>query len=308
MTFSSYRLEWSYLTELPDTPGPYKYADEAHCEFLIRFLDLPRGPDHCAFLSINVVTVAKAVKLGVESRRAYLVADNMTREDFREHATRDVVRAFDALPRREALARLNEQYVWRDQDFRDEFRADALRVDELRELIEEAFAGVTRGEGVTLHEALARDDYANPEQLAAARARDEDTDWHDVNREVMAAHCEFFSYLDAAGYCYYLPAAMLLSLDADACSSSSTPQRTYWSLLPGVAPRDFGKGLGQAFDSEVVISTCGFTAAQVRAIYRFACYMAISADEGVDEEQLPSLRKWRASAARRGDRSQGRDS
>jgi hypothetical protein len=76
---------------------------------------------------------------------------------------------------------------------------------------------------------------------------------------------------------------------------SDTPQRTYWSLMPTVAPRDFGWGHGKRFDSEAFITSCGFTDVQVHAIYRFLCFMAI---ECVHEEQLPALRQWRSSAHR----------
>ena len=302
MVNTSYRLEWSYLGELPEVAGiPYKYKDEAHCAFLIRFLDVPPGDGHCAFLCVNVVTPAKAAELGVgpDGRRGYFVAEAMTREDFCRRVTEDVRRAFDQWPRPQALARLDETYVWEDQDYRDEFLDDVPRGEDLAALIEEAFAGVTRGEGVTLHEALAEDDYADPDVLAAARARDQDSDWHDVPRDVLSARCEFFSYLDAAGYRYYLPAAMLLSLDAAERNQSDTPQRTYWSLLPLSAPRDFGKGQGETFDVEAFIASNAFTEAQVRAIYRFLCFMACEGDEGVDEEQLPAMRKWRESARRR---------
>ena len=116
----------------------------------------------------------------------------------------------------------------------------------------------------------------------------------------MSARCEFFSYLDPAGFRYYLPAAMLLSLDPAERARSETPQRTYWSLLgPAIAPRDFGKGMGQAFDVEACIAQCEFTDAQVGAIYRFLCFMAVDGDEGVDEEQLPAMRRWRESLGRR---------
>ena len=301
MANASYCIEWSYLGELPEVAGiPYK-RDEANCDFLIRFLDVPPGNGHCAFLCVNVITPARAAELGVgpNGRRGYLVADAMTREDFCRRVTEDVRRAFDQLPRPQALAQLDETYIWRDQDYRDEFLDDVPRVEDLAALIEEAFAGVTRGEGVTLHEAIAEGDYAAPDAVAAARALDQDSDWHDVPRDVLAAHSELFSYLDAAGHRYYLPAVMLFSLDAAARNRSETPLSAYWSLLPRLDVRDFGKGKGKTFDVEAFIASRAFTDAQVRAIYRFLCFMACEAGEGVDEEELPAMRKWRESARRR---------
>jgi len=304
MASESYRLEWRYLGELSDADAAdvSHQPNEAHCSFLIRFLDVPRGDGHCAFLAVNVISSAKAAELGIgpEGRRAYLVADTMTRTAFCRRVTDDVTRAFDQLPRPQALARLDQTYVWENQDYRDEFRGDGIGVADLRLLIEHAFSGVTRGEGVTLREALAIDDYASPEDRAAARTQDRDVDWHDAPREILSARCEFFSYLDTAGFRYYLPAAMLLSLDAADGRQSETPQRTYWSLLgPPIAPRDFGKGLGKAFDVEAFIARCEFNETQVHAIYRFLCFMAVEGGEGVDEEQLPAMRKWRDSVGRR---------
>jgi hypothetical protein len=298
----SYRLEWSYLGELSDVPGASYRQGEAHCDFLIRFLDVPPGEGHCAFLCVSVVTSAKAAELGIgpHGRRAYLVADTMTQAAFRRRVTDDVTSAFHRLPRHLALSQLDETYVWRNQDYRDEFGGDRIGAAELHMLIEHAFTGVTRGEGITLHEAIAEDDCATPEGLAAARAQDRDVDWHDAPREVLSARCEFFSYLDPPGFRYYLPAAMLLSLDAAERGRSETPKRTYWSLLgPPIAPRDFGKGLGKTFDVEAFIARCEFTDAQVGAIYRFLCFMAVDGDEGVDEEKLPVLRSWRESVGRR---------
>ena len=60
-------------------------------------------------------------------------------------------------------------------------------------------------------------------------------------------------------------------------------------MLPTVAPRDFGKGHGGRFDVEAFITGCGFDGPQVQALYAFLCFMAVVADEGVDEEQLPAI-------------------
>ena len=101
MTNETYRIEWNYLSELSDDAAtPYPYGHEAHCGFLIRFLDMAPGDGHCVFLSVNVITTAKAAELGIgpEGRRAYVVADRMTQEDFRRRVTDDVTRAFGELP------------------------------------------------------------------------------------------------------------------------------------------------------------------------------------------------------------------
>lgn len=183
----TYRIEFLHLSRLSDGAGiPRLRGGEAHCQFLIRFLEVPSGDGHCAFLSVNVVNTATAAELGIgpDGRRAYLVADIMTQEDFRRRVAHDVSSALNELPRDQALTRLDQTYVYQ-QDYRDEFRGDRIGVADLHLLIERSFAGVIRGEGVTLHEALAKDDWGSPEDLAAARALD--VDWHDAPREFMSS-------------------------------------------------------------------------------------------------------------------------
>lgn len=293
-----YRIEWSYLAELADGKRPNA---EAHCSFLIRFLETPLGRGHCAFFGMNVVTPEKAREIGLDpaGRRGFLVVENLTQAAFQHRVTTDVAVAFTGRDKLDALAVLDRKYILEAQDFRAEFVADAPTAEAMRALIETAFAGVSRGSGVTLREALAEDDYAGPEAKQAARELDTDTDWHDAPVDVMRERCEFFSYLDAPGFRYYIPAAMRFSLELANRESSETPQRTYWSLLPTIAPRDYGKGHSHAFDPEALIASCGFDGPQVRALYAFLCFMAVVADEGVDEEQLEPMRKWRAAARAR---------
>lgn len=293
MVGNTYTIEWRYLEELADGARP---SDEAYCSFLVRFTDRPPGPGHCWFFGVNVVTPNKAHELDipVSGLRAYLVVEAMVKADFQARVTNDVQLALSGRSRDDASALLDATYVFENQDFRNEFAGDAPSARDLITQITEAFQGVTLGNGVSLHQAIAADDYAGPEAYAAARALDTDTDWRDAPREVMASRCEFFSYLDGEGFRYYIPAAMCFSVEHN--GESDTPQRTYWSLLPTVAPRDFGKGHGQRFDCAAFIARCGFNDAQIRAVYAFLCFMAVAREEGVDEEQLPAMRAWRTAA------------
>src|SRR5262245_3540002 len=104
----AYRIEWTYLGELPEGTADGLNPAEAHCSFLIRFLDVPPGPGHCAFLAVNVITPAKAADLGIGpvGRRGYLVDAAMTRAGFRRRVTQEVKRAMQDLPCQEALAQL----------------------------------------------------------------------------------------------------------------------------------------------------------------------------------------------------------
>ncbi len=86
---------------------------------------------------------------------------------------------------------------------------------ELCPLIEAAFAGVTLGPGVGLEEALAIDDYLDFETRAAYRARDEKLDWRKISFEKLCQYNSSFSFLDAAGARFHLPAYMICELNGE---------------------------------------------------------------------------------------------
>jgi len=81
--------------------------------------------------------------------------------------------------------------------------------------IEAAFAGVTLGNGVGLHEARGLDDYADHATLAAYRAKDEKHDWHRITAEALN-HCNSsLSFFDAKGMRFHLPAYLIAELNGD---------------------------------------------------------------------------------------------
>lgn len=71
---------------------------------------------------------------------------------------------------------------------------------------------------------------------------------------------------------------------------------TYLAVLPTVAPREIGRGMGAAFDLDSFLQEHSFTAMQVNAIYRFICFMAIRAEHGMDEDQFAAVKKWKQAA------------
>ena len=75
-----------------------------------------------------------------------------------------------------------------------------------------AFRRVKRGRGVTLHEAVALDDYAPDEEQRAARHKDTERRWQAVPDAVLGDNNAIFSFLDARGFRYYLPAYMIWEL------------------------------------------------------------------------------------------------
>ena len=94
---------------------------------------------------------------------------------------------------------------------------DSVRVDKdaLIAEIATAFAGVSRGEGTSLHEAEEMDCHGSPAELAAARKLDVDTRWQEVPGDWIESFSSAYSFLDATGLRYYLPATMIWTLKGE---------------------------------------------------------------------------------------------
>lgn len=84
---------------------------------------------------------------------------------------------------------------------------------EVEREIRAAFASVTRVGGVSWSESFEIDDQADEPELAAARASNTDRHWSELLSDARwHPDCGSggFSFLDAVGFRYYLPAAMVL--------------------------------------------------------------------------------------------------
>ncbi len=110
---------------------------------------------------------------------------------------------------------------------------------ELIELIKAAFKGVSRQGGVSWSETDVIDDYGTDEERRLAREGDSDQDWFEVAsipRFSKDGGWGSFCFLDAIGFHYYLPAAMIQSLvldqvyDCDVFDFSEV-----WRLLDGIS-------------------------------------------------------------------------
>jgi len=86
------------------------------------------------------------------------------------------------------------------------------RADELCRQIEHAFADVTLGDGIGLWEAQGLDDRDDERKCLAYRARDEKWNWKTVPVADLNACNSSPSFLDAAGFRFYLPAFMCAEL------------------------------------------------------------------------------------------------
>ncbi len=79
----------------------------------------------------------------------------------------------------------------------------------LRISIENAFSGVTLGDGIGLWQAQAIDDYEEEKEQLKARSRDEKNDWTKFDgNELIRCHSSL-SFFDADGMRFHLPAFML---------------------------------------------------------------------------------------------------
>lgn len=93
-----------------------------------------------------------------------------------------------------------------------------------------AFDGVSRGGGISLHEAEEIDCHGSLEERARARLLDGETRWQEVPAETIEGLPSAPTFLDADGLRYYLPALMVWSLKYGKQSESATTD-TVLSLL-----------------------------------------------------------------------------
>jgi hypothetical protein len=98
--------------------------------------------------------------------------------------------------------------------------------------IERAFDGVARDDGITLHEAVALDDYASDDERTQARLRDTESRWQDVPEEDIEEQYTIFSFLDDKGFRYYLPAYMTWMLRNFDHTHSASLDSTVYALEP----------------------------------------------------------------------------
>lgn len=107
---------------------------------------------------------------------------------------------------------------------------DTLAENALLALIEQitaAFDGVTREDGITLHEARALDDYADTKK---AREIDYDRRWQDVPDEWLEKFDDVFPFFDPKGFRYYIPAYMIWCLKNYNTSNSNSLHSTIYAL------------------------------------------------------------------------------
>lgn len=90
--------------------------------------------------------------------------------------------------------------------------------DFVLKMIRDAFDGVELGSGVSMHETQVLDDYGTDKERKEARAKDPQADWRVLLKDedfkkIMSSGWGGMSFLDADGFRFHLPAAMILAIE-----------------------------------------------------------------------------------------------
>jgi hypothetical protein len=78
--------------------------------------------------------------------------------------------------------------------------------------IEAAFDGVELGNGTSLHQGRALDDYQPEEAVRQARDADTESRWQEIPDEKVETLWDALSFLDAEGFRFYIPRFMIYAL------------------------------------------------------------------------------------------------
>jgi hypothetical protein len=143
------------------------------------------------------------------------------------------------------------------------------RKEQLLEQIQYAFSEVERGDGISLHEASAMDDYASEAERQLARLKDADAHWTEVPDEHISQNHAVFSFLDIKGHRYYAPAFMSWLIRTGYDTSSNSAESAQFAFDP------WGKVEGGHHYPPHEI----FTPAQCKCIAQYLLYIYEQLDE-----------------------------
>lgn len=152
-------------------------------------------------------------------------------------------------------------------------------VETLTQEIAVAFADVQRLDGITLHEADVLDSYGSDEERAAARLRDTDRHWSEVDTQAIERLSSALSFLDPKGFHYYLPAHMCWALRSYGTTSSATLTSLLFALRIGRWYKGDEPGAEPIPERFRILST-----AQARTVCRFLRFFAAYGDSEGEAE------------------------
>jgi hypothetical protein len=84
-----------------------------------------------------------------------------------------------------------------------------LEVEDLLAEIEATFGPVRLGDGTSLHQADALDDYSPPDVVAAARSFDTEERWQDIPDDKVDHFDHALAFMDAEGFRFHVPRFMV---------------------------------------------------------------------------------------------------
>jgi hypothetical protein len=152
-----------------------------------------------------------------------------------------------------------------------------------------AFDGVAREDGITLHEAIAIDDGATPQEQSAGRRPDTEQRWQDVPDDTIIACQSALSFLDPKGFRYYLPAFMVCSLRDRGNDAGRLVDTCEHHLL-----YESGNSLRQS-EPRLIAARYGFTDAQCNSIVHFLRFEVGNNNDELTTKPIATLQavaKW----------------
>lgn len=152
-----------------------------------------------------------------------------------------------------------------------------------------AFDGVSREDGVTLHEATVIDDYGSLEERAEARKQDTEDKWQDIPEEDIRDANANLSFLDPKGFHYYIPAYIvwyLRNIDNADPNYWESYAFTFGSVIFHLAAGSHGKGRDRYLSKFKL-----FTPEQSKAIAHFLVFEAERIDACQVENKQLQLRE-----------------
>jgi hypothetical protein len=151
--------------------------------------------------------------------------------------------------------------------------------------IEEAFDGVSREDGTTLHEAIAIDDYLSEEEQRAARLLDIEKRWQDVPDDHIDACYSALHFMDAKGFRYYIPAFMLCELRHHGVDWDATFSCAYHLMraYPGSLRKSEPASIARKYD---------FTGAQCVAVAKFLRFVIDFDPSHAGRATVEAVERW----------------
>ncbi len=157
-----------------------------------------------------------------------------------------------------------------------------MNIPALIDQITHAFANVQRQDGVTLHQAIALDNYAPDDVAAAARKQDTDTHWTAIPRPTLQQFESALSFMDVPGTRYYLPAFMIAALEGHI--HASIPFFKITRLLGSV----------RTSPPDQVAASYGFDWPQCAAIAAFLRFVVGDGRRAESQAELQLVYDWEA--------------